>query len=467
MVVNSTFDRILRPGSRRVLGEIGVVVVVLAVATGGILVLRHEQNASQSRRFELERLHASLHAHSALEWRAIADGSISDEVREQGVVLDGKIRQQLALLLDSGLPRDPVAFARGVDAYLAAVERELELVEGGQTESAREVDETVVDPIFHSLEELVVENDVALEHQARASSRNADLGSIGIAVASLLALLFQGSRILRAEKAVAREAALAEHRDELRQAQKMDAVGLLAGGIAHDFNNLLTIVTGYGELVAEELGPDHECQAALSSVLGAAGRASELTRQLLAFGGKQVLTSTELELGAVCESMRTLLEGAVRGDVVLSLDVRERVHVLADRSQIEHALLNLVVNANDAMPRGGRIEISVGTCVLGTELKLRGERLPAGRYANLVVKDTGCGIDEETVGHIFDPYFTTKGTKGHGLGLSSVSGIVAQSGGAIGVETEPGAGTEFCVYLPALAAGAERTDAPTQRPAAA
>jgi signal transduction histidine kinase len=165
--------------------------------------------------------------------------------------------------------------------------------------------------------------------------------------------------------------------------------------------------------------------------------------------------------------MRTLLEGAVRGDVVLSLDVRERVHVLADRSQIEHALLNLVVNANDAMPRGGRIEISVGTCVLGTELKLRGERLPAGRYANLVVKDTGCGIDEETVGHIFDPYFTTKGTKGHGLGLSSVSGIVAQSGGAIGVETEPGAGTEFRVYLPALAAGAERTDAPTQRPAAA
>ncbi|MDX6439731.1 MAG: two-component system, cell cycle sensor histidine kinase and response regulator CckA [Gaiellaceae bacterium] len=447
-----------RSGSLRLVAEIGSVLVVLALATAGILYLRHEEGAAQASRLEIQRLDARLHEHSALEWHAIADGQLSEDVSKPANEIDGQIRRSLASLLHGGVPRNPAALSRNVDAYLDAAAREFTLVESGYIEAARELDETKVDPSFESVETLVAANDQALGEHASASSRNADVGSIGIAVASLLALLFLGGRILRAEKATAREAALAtaqaELQDDLRHAQKMEAVGLLAGGIAHDFNNLLTIVSGYGELVVHDLGPGHACQDSMSTVLRAADRASDLTRQLLAFGGKQVMAPTELELGSVCENVRELLAGAVGANVALTLQVLERVNVLVDGNQTEQVLLNLVVNAKDAMPNGGRIDISVGTCVLETELRLRGERLPPGRYAELVVKDTGTGMDEETLSHIFDPYFTTKGAKGHGLGLSSVSGIIAQSGGLIDVVTEPGVGTEFHIYLPAVPAAA-------------
>jgi signal transduction histidine kinase len=460
-------------GSRRLLGGIGSALLVLVLATAGILYLRGEQRSAQASRLEIQRLGASLHQHSALEWHAIADGKLSEEVSVQAKVIDGQIRRSLAQLLDAGVPRDPAALSRNVDAYLDVVAREFTLVERRDIEAARELDATEVDPTFESVENLVEANDRALAGQAGASSRNADIGSIGIALASLLALLILGGRILRVERAAAREAALAtaraEREDDLRDAQKMEAVGLLAGGIAHDFNNLLTIVSGYSQLVVYELGPEHECQDSLSNVLRAAERASDLTHQLLTFGAKQVMAPTELELGSVCEHMLGLLEGALSGDVPLSLEVCERVWVHADGSQIEQVLLNLVVNARDAMPGGGRVTISVGTRVLETELRLRGKSIQPGRYAELVVKDTGSGIDEETLSHIFDPYFTTKGASGHGLGLSSVSGIIMQSGGLIDVVTAPGVGTEFHIYLPVLAGttGSTADVLPELQPAAA
>jgi signal transduction histidine kinase len=445
--------RISLSGSRRLLGEIGTAVLVLVVATAGILFLRGQQADAQAHRLEIQKLETSLSAHSAIEWHAIADGRLSQEVRERATELDERIRLSIVSLSDGHVARMQ-ALSLGVDQYLAATAREFEFIARKDIEAAREVDETGVDPAFEAVEELVVVIDRALANQAEASSSNADIGTIGIAAAALLALLFLGLRIVRAERAVAREAALAtaraEREEELRHALKMEAVGLLAGGIAHDFNNLLTIVSGYGELVAHELGSEHPCHDAITSVLGAADRASDLTHQLLAFGGKQTMAPTQIELGSVCEKMLQLLAGAAGADVVVAVDVIERVDVLADSSQLEQVLLNLVVNGRDAMPDGGRIDISVGECVFETELKLRAERLPAGRYAELVVKDTGSGIDEETLSHIFDPYFTTKGPKGHGLGLASVSGIVAQSGGIISVESVPGLGTEFHVYLPAL-----------------
>ncbi|MDX6397034.1 MAG: two-component system, cell cycle sensor histidine kinase and response regulator CckA [Gaiellaceae bacterium] len=451
--MTSRYTRVYRSAWLRLLGQIGAVVIVLTLATAGILVLRGQQEAAQSRRFETQRLHSLLHAHSALEWHGIADGRLSAELRGEVTGLDETIRQSVALLLDS-LPRNPVGLARGVDAYLAATQREFGLVEQGKVEAARELDETVVDPTYESVEKLVEENDQAFASDAEASSRNADLGSIGIAAASLVALLLLGGRILRAERAVAREAALAavrlEREEELRQTQKIEAVALLASGVAHDFNNLLTIVTGYSELVVQELGPEHACRDAMANVLGAADRASKLTHQLLAFGGKQSMQPAELELGAVCEGLLPLLNGAVGRNIDLSLHVFDRVRVFADSSQLEQVLLNFVVNARDAMPNGGQIDVAVGTRNLETELKLRGERLAPGHYAELVVKDTGSGIDEQTLTQIFDPYFTTRGSKGHGLGLSSVRGIVSQSGGLIGVESTPGLGSEFHVYLPAL-----------------
>ena len=245
--------------------------------------------------------------------------------------------------------------------------------------------------------------------------------------------------------------------EQLRQSQKMKAVGQLAGGIAHDFNNLLTAILGYCDLLDADLPPGAPARASIREIRAAGERGSNLVRQLLAFGRKQVLRLETVELGAVIHSMQGLLRRTLGERVEMVIEIGEDpCTVRADRGQLEQVLLNLVVNARDAMPTGGRLEIAART-VTATEV-------PAGRIPSdaadgvlLTVRDSGQGIDESIREEIFDPFFTTKpGGEGAGLGLATVHGIVTQSGGAVWAESRPGEGTTLAIWFP-------RTDWPDGR----
>jgi two-component system, cell cycle sensor histidine kinase and response regulator CckA len=252
---------------------------------------------------------------------------------------------------------------------------------------------------------------------------------------------------------------------QLLQAQKMESLGRLAGGIAHDFNNLLTVINGTAELAATSLGPDDPLRGELAEIRQAGERAADLTRQLLAFSRQQILQLETLDLGELIRGLESMLGRLLGEDVELALLVDESVRVRADRGQLEQVVLNLAVNARDSMPRGGRLTISTRSVELAAGQIAAPTPLAAGTYALLEVRDTGVGIDEAVRAKIFDPFFTTKEIgKGTGLGLATVLGIAAQSGGGVAVESAPGEGTAFRVFLPAAASEPSTHD---NRPTAA
>ncbi|MEO8587053.1 MAG: ATP-binding protein, partial [Acidobacteriota bacterium] len=238
--------------------------------------------------------------------------------------------------------------------------------------------------------------------------------------------------------------------EQLRQAQKMEAVGRLAGGVAHDFNNLLTVIGGYGDLLAVSLADDPERRESVDEIVKAAARAAALTRQLLAFSRKQVLEMRVLDLRSIVDEAEKMLRRLIGEDIELVMARPETsAMVKADPGQIEQVLMNLAVNARDAMPKGGRLSIAIAREEIGAPLAFGFEAAPPGRYVALSVTDTGEGMDEKTRAHIFEPFFTTKDKgKGTGLGLSTVFGIVKQSGGFIDVTSGPGRGTTFKIVLP-------------------
>ncbi len=252
------------------------------------------------------------------------------------------------------------------------------------------------------------------------------------------------------------EEALASAQQQLLHAQKMEAVGRLAGGVAHDFNNLLTVIQGYGEALRRSLSGDEERRDHVAEILKAAGRASDLTRQLLAFGRRQVFDMHVLDLGAVVGETETMLRRLIGDGVELTVRRPDGpVLAKADAGQIEQVLLNLVVNARDATTDGGRIRVGVADRDLEAPLSSLHDTVPAGRYAVLSVADTGTGMDAGTLAHIFEPFFTTKEKgKGTGLGLSTVFGIVQQSNGHVLVESAPGRGTTFRLFFPRIEASA-------------
>jgi PAS domain S-box-containing protein len=250
--------------------------------------------------------------------------------------------------------------------------------------------------------------------------------------------------------------------EELRHSQKMEAVGRLAGGIAHDFNNLLTAINGYSDLLLERVPEDHPLRSDLQEIHGAGERAAALTHQLLAFSRRQVMKPERLDLNAVIGDVENMLRRLIGEHIEVRTNLAPELgYVHADRGQIQQVLMNLVVNARDAMEAGGILTLETANLDSGSGTARQAFGAPLGRHVMLAVSDTGCGMDEATLAHIFEPFFTTKPSgKGTGLGLSTVYGIIQQSGGHLSAESRTGVGSVFRVFLP-LDEKSQNTSSPT------
>ena len=267
----------------------------------------------------------------------------------------------------------------------------------------------------------------------------------------------EGGQIIRLVGVAEDISDLKRTEEQFRQAQKMEAVGRLAGSVAHDFNNLLTAILGHAELLLEDLDPESPHRPDVDEIRNAAPRAATLTRQLLAFSRQQVFEVTVLSPNTVVANLEKMLRRLMGEQVSLRVTLGQYAgNVRGDAGQLEQVIVNLAINARDAMAAGGTLTIETANIELGENHVEAGQLAAAGRYVTIAVSDTGLGISPETRARMFEPFFTTKEQgKGTGLGLSTVYGIVQQSGGFIGVSSEPGRGATFTVYFPRVDTPAE------------
>jgi two-component system, cell cycle sensor histidine kinase and response regulator CckA len=328
-----------------------------------------------------------------------------------------------------------------------------------------------VDGLRETFAALLARSDATAEREYRVATRDGGWKRLETRARNLLHDPAVGGIVLNSQDVTDRrqaEEGLRLSEEQLRQSQKMEAVGRLAGGVAHDFNNLLTAIQGNVEMLLLEVPHAGAMRDDLMEIKRASTRAASLTRQLLAFSRKQMLAPKVLDLNAVVREMERML-GRVIGEDVQLVTVLHAVHaaVMADPGQLEQVVLNLAVNARDAMPRGGTLRIETREVVLSeTEAQRYPYRVDPGAYVRLAVSDTGTGMPPEVLARVFEPFFTTREPgKGTGLGLSTVYGIVKQSGGYVWAESEEGRGSTFRVYLPRVNAEPERAE-PHPEPAA-
>ncbi|MCX7825484.1 MAG: ATP-binding protein, partial [Verrucomicrobiae bacterium] len=250
--------------------------------------------------------------------------------------------------------------------------------------------------------------------------------------------------------------------EELRQSQKMEAIGRLAGGIAHDFNNMMMAILGYSEMLLEQLPKESPYHKEVEEIFQAGERAADLTRELLAFSRRQILQPKVINLNEVVLAVSKMLRRLISENIELVVQTAEDLgSIKTDPGQFGQVVMNLALNARDAMPGGGRLVIQTANCALDEAAAQQHVGLTAGDYVTLTVTDTGIGMDPETMAHVFEPFFTTKDrARGSGLGLSIVYGIVNQSGGHIHVQSEPGRGTTFVIYMPRVDQPAEPVSLP-------
>jgi PAS domain S-box-containing protein len=336
----------------------------------------------------------------------------------------------------------------GADGRLVAVNRSAELLlgydenelVGGDTSVLRHPDDA--EEVAALLDEVVSGERDLFRRESRYIRKDGETVVVQLAVALARDADGQPDYVIAMAEDVTEQKTLEER---LRQSQKLEAIGRLAGGVAHDFNNMLTAIGGYTALALEHAERGSALHADLEEVRKATDRAALLTRQLLAFSRKQVLVPELLNLNGVVLELETMLRPLIGEDVVLTTELDPALGPIeADPGQLQQVVMNLVVNARDAMPSGGRVTIATANAELGEN----DDAIEPGRYVTLTVRDTGEGIDEETLLQIFEPFFTTKDAgKGTGLGLATVYGIVKQSGGYVAVESEVGIGSAFTIYL--------------------
>jgi len=461
-------------------GAIKAVTAAASVATAIALVGIMPQALSLPSPEDLRRVHAQLRrAHEELEARVLertaeldrANGALRAEIKER------KAAEERFRLLAEGASDYAIAMLDtqgGIETWTTGGERILgyraEEIVGRHFSCFYPPEDVASRVLSGDLEKAAAEGHVVYESRQVRKDGSLFLASVAITALrdeeGILSGFAKVTRDLTERSRAADELRKAEA--QLLQAQKMEAVGRLAGGVAHDFNNLLGVIVGYAELLRRQFPEAGAVRDRIDKILDASSRAATLTRQLLAFSRRQILQPRVLDLNEVVARLHDMLLRLIGEDVELVTRTGARVgHVRADRGQIEQVIMNLAVNSRDAMPEGGKLIIETADVTLGAEYAGAHGAVTPGPYVMVAVSDSGTGMDAETQARIFEPFFTTKPEgKGTGLGLATVYGIVKQSGGSTWVYSEPGCGTTFKVYLPAVSGTADPEESHAEAPAA-